>query len=189
MGVSIALGGLYLIGRHPARSESLILGALRRPPFLRDHQGEWVTSLIDGLRPAGDRWLLAAAAWTSAIAWGLEAFMYFLVGEAFGLDQPFPVYLLVAAAANVVITAPSTSGGIGPFEWAAKEVLLIYLVAQNAEETAIAYAASLHGLVLIPITLVGLALLWYYHVPVGRLMRGLAGAEEDADTRPEPLTQ
>ena len=67
---------------------------------------------------------------------------------------------------------------MGPFEWAAKEVVLIYLVAENAEETAIAYAAALHGLVLIPITLLGLAILWYYHVPAGRLIRGKAVSGE-----------
>ena len=188
-GVSIALGGLYLIGRHPERSESIIVGGLRRAPFLRDHRGEWAGALVDGVRPAGDRTLLAAAVWTSAIAWGLEALMYFLVGEAFGLDQPFPIYLLIAAAANVIITAPSTSGGVGPFEWAAKEVALIYLVGVHAEETAIAYAASLHGLVLIPITIFGLAFLWYYHVPVGKLMRGVARSDEEAEVQPEPQAQ
>ena len=182
-GVSVAVAGLYLVGRHPARAESLLVAGVRRMPLLREHRAAWVEGLVEGVRPAGDRSLLAAAFWTSAFAWGLEALMYFLVGEAFGLDQPFPVYLLVAAAANVIITAPSTSGGVGPFEWAAKEVVLIYLVAENAEETAIAYAAALHGLVLIPITLLGLVFLWHYHVPVGRLMR--RGTQELADAPAE----
>jgi len=174
-GVSVAVGGLYLIGRHPERAEAVLASGVRGMPLLGAHQASWVGELVDGVRPAGDRWVLGAAFWTSAIAWGLEAVMYFLVGEAFGLDQPFPVYLLVAAAANVIITAPSTSGGVGPFEWAAKEVLLIYLVSGNAEETATAYAAALHGLVFIPITLVGVSFLWRYHVPVGRLVRDASG--------------
>ena len=191
-GVSVAVGGLYLIGRRPEQAEAALVRGVCRIPFLRAHGAEWVGGLVDGVRPAGDRSVLLAALWTSALAWGLEALMYFLVGEAFGLDQPFPVYLLVAAAANVIITAPATSGGVGPFEWAAKEVVLIYLVAENAEETAIAYAASLHGLVLIPITLLGLAFLWSYQVPLGRLMRGAAsdivdpeGAEPEAGAEPQ----
>ena len=180
-GVSISVGALYAIARHPARAESIIVRRLRRVPVLRRHDARWVSGLIAGVRPAGDRALLTAAFFASAAAWGLEALMYFLVGEAFGLDLPLPVYLLVVAAANVIISAPSTSGGVGPFEWAAKEVVLIYLVGAHAQESAIAYAASLHGLVLVPITLLGLAFLWYYHVPVRRLLRGGATPEEEED--------
>ena len=106
--------------------------------------------------------------------------MYYLVGEAFGLGLPFPVYLLIAAAANIIITAPTTSGGVGPFEWATKEVLLIYAAGSGAEESAIAFAASLHGLVLLPIALVGLLFLWIYQIPLWRL-----GSESEQ----EPVTQ
>ena len=185
LGVSIALGGLYLIARHPVGAEAALRRLLRRAPLLRHRDPAWVGGVVDGLRPAADHALLGAALWTSAAAWGLEALMYFLVGEAFGLGLPFPVYLLIAAAANVIITAPSTSGGVGPFEWAAKEVALIYLAGEHAEETAIAYAAALHGLVLIPITLLGLTFLWYFHVPVRRALRGWGGNEEEAEARPE----
>ena len=178
LGVSIAVGALYATARHPVRAEAIIVRRLRRVPVLRRHDAKWVSGLIEGVRPAGDRALLTAAFFASAAAWGLEALMYFLVGEAFDLDLPLPVYLLVAAAANVIISAPSTSGGVGPFEWAAKEVVLIYLVGAHAQESAIAYAASLHGLVLVPITLLGLAFLWNYHLPVRRLLRGGATPEE-----------
>ena len=187
-GVTVTVVALYVIARHPERAQAIIVRVLRRIPVLRRHDGAWVSGLIDGVRPAGDPALLTAAFFASAAAWGMEALMYFLVGEAFDLDLPLPVYLLVAAAANVIISAPSTSGGVGPFEWAAKEVVLIYLVAAHAQESAIAYAASLHGLVLVPITLVGLAFLWYYHVPVRRLLRGAAPDEETppagADSQP-----
>ena len=178
LGVSIAVGALYAIARHPARAEEILVRRLRRVPILRRHDATWVSGLIEGVRPAGDRALLTAAFFASAAAWGMEALMYFLVGEAFDLDLPLPVYLLVAAAANVIISAPSTSGGVGPFEWAAKEVVLIYLVGAHAQESAIAYAAALHGLVLVPITLLGLAFLWNYHLPVRRLLRGGATSEE-----------
>ena len=154
---------------------------LAATPVVRDREQGWVSSLIAGLESTKDRDLLVAGVWTSAVAWGLEALMYYLVGEAFGLDQPFPVYLLVAAAANVIVTAPSTSGGVGPFEWAAKEVLLLFLVGAEAEAVAIAYAASLHGLVLVPMALLGLFLLWLYQVPIRRQAgeQGTAAPESD----------
>jgi len=93
-----------------------------------------------------------------------------MVGQAFNLGLPFAAYLLVAAAANLLITAPSTAGGVGPFEWATKATLLIWLPtlgtvgAQGAESTAVAFAAILHALVLIPISLVGLSCLWFFQI-------------------------
>ncbi len=183
-GVSAAFVLIYAIAIRPDAAERLVARMMNAAPLLRDRDTGWVRSIIDGLGAAKDRRLLVAGIWTSAVAWGLEAFMYFLVGEAFGLDQPFPVYLLIAAGANIILTAPSTAGGVGPFEWAAKEVLLLYLVVEGAEEVAIAYAASLHGLVLIPIALLGLSFLWWFHVPIGRIARG---THADSDkTRVEP---
>ncbi|MEE9277254.1 MAG: lysylphosphatidylglycerol synthase transmembrane domain-containing protein [Dehalococcoidia bacterium] len=185
-GVSAAFALLYATAKYPDAAERVVRRVTARLPVLRRFDSGWVQSVTTGLAPAKDKRIFVAGLWTSAVAWGLEAFMYFLVGEAFGLDQPFPVYLLIAAAANIIITAPSTSGGVGPFEWAAKEVLLIFLVAENAEEVAIAYAASLHGLVLIPMTVLGLLLLWLYQVPLGRVAKGGDVRQQEAEARPEP---
>ena len=186
VGVSIAFFLSYRIARDPHRTAQTVRRWLKCLPGLRSRDHQWVDTFISGLGAMHQRRLVISAVWTSAIAWGFEALMYWLVGEGFGLDLPFPVYLLVAAAANVIITAPSTSGGIGPFEWAAKSVVLVFLIGDGAEEVAIAYAAALHGLVLVPITIIGLASLWYLHVPIGRLTRGRASAA--TDSAPEPKT-
>ena len=180
-GVSSAFVLIYLIASHPQRAAELVRARSQRIPGLRHRDFPWLDALIEGLAATAHRDLFLGAVWTSALAWGIEAFMYFLVGEAFGLGLPFPVYLLVAAAANIIITAPTTSGGVGPFEWATKAVLVIYLSGADAEELAIAYAASLHGLVLIPIALVGLLFLWIFQIPLRQL-----GAESDREQVPEP---
>ncbi len=187
-GVSAAFILIYLIATHPQQANRRVLHLFARLPYLRHQSLDWLDSLIHGLASTADRSLVFGAIWTSALAWGLEALMYYLVGEAFGLDLPFPVYLLVAAAANIIITAPSTSGGVGPFEWATKQVLLIYVAGENAEEVAIAYAASLHGLVLIPIALIGLSFLWVFHIPLRRLNDTDLNDPNstDADPLPEP---
>jgi uncharacterized protein (TIRG00374 family) len=185
-GVAAAFVLIYAIATRPDGAERTVRRTMNAIPGLRKRGTGWVQSVIDGFGSAKDPRLLLAGIWTSAVAWGLEAFMYFLVGEAFGLDQPFPVYLLIAAGANIILTAPSTAGGVGPFEWAAKEVLLIYLVVEGAEEVAIAYAASLHGLVLIPIALLGLSFLWWFHVPIGRIARGGETSENESQAEPQP---
>ena len=172
------IGAFLLFGavaRHPQRAEQILARIVGRIPWGAERIQSWLGPVIAGLGAQANPAQVRGALWTSLIAWALEAVMYAMVGEAFGLGLPFPVYLLVAAAANILITAPSTSGGVGPFEWATKAVLLIYLpqlgdldAGVGAEEAAIAYAATLHALVLIPISIVGLASLWLFHVPLRR---------------------
>ena len=172
------IGAFVLFGavaRNPERAEALLARLVGRSPWGAERMQGWLGPVIAGMGAQANRAQVRGALWTSLIAWALEAVMYAMVGEAFGLGLPFPVYLLVAAAANILITAPSTSGGVGPFEWATKAVLLIYLPqlgelepGVGAEEVGIAYAATLHALVLIPISIVGLASLWLFHVPLRR---------------------
>ena len=162
------------VARRPDDAERIASQVLRRLPGQRDREWTWLQPVIVGMSAQANRRQVVRALLASFLAWGLEAVMYWMVGKAFGLGLPFVVYLLVAAGANLLITAPSTSGGVGPFEWATKAVLLIWLPTLgavsvgNAEEAAIAYAAALHGLVLIPISIVGLSFLWFFQLPVSR---------------------
>ena len=166
------------IARRPAEAERLIGRILNRFPGQAEREWTWLQPLITGMSAQANRRQVIGALVASLVAWTLEAVMYWMVGQAFNLGLPFPVYLLVAAAANLLITAPSTAGGVGPFEWATKATLLIWLPtlgtlgAQDAESTAVAFAAILHGLVIIPISLVGLISLWVFTVaPQRRFMR------------------
>ena len=166
------------IARRPEDAERLIGRILNRLPGQADREWTWLQPLITGMSAQANRRQVIGALVASLVAWTLEALMYWMVGQAFNLGLPFPVYLLVAAAANLLITAPSTAGGVGPFEWATKATLLIWLPtlgtlgAQDAESTAVAFAAILHGLVIIPISLVGLMALWVFTVaPQRRFLR------------------
>ena len=166
------------IARRPEDAERLIGRILNRLPGQADREWTWLQPLITGMSAQANRRQVIGALVASLVAWTLEALMYWMVGQAFNLGLPFPVYLLVAAAANLLITAPSTAGGVGPFEWATKATLLIWLPtlgtlgAQDAESTAVAFAAILHGLVIIPISLVGLIALWVFTVsPQRRFLR------------------
>ncbi len=160
------------VARRPRDAERIARNLLRRLPGQRGRQWSWLQPVIVGMSAQANRRQVIGALVASFLAWGLEAVMYWMVGKAFGLGLPFVVYLLVAAGANLLITAPSTSGGVGPFEWATKAVLLIWLPTlgavgpEAAEEAAIAYAATLHGLVLIPISILGLLFLWLFQLPL-----------------------
>ncbi len=164
------------IARRPDDAERISGRLLARLPGQSEREWTWLRPLITGMSAQANRKQVTGALVASLIAWALEALMYWMVGQAFNLGLPFPVYLLVAAAANLLITAPSTAGGVGPFEWAVKATLLIWLPTlgtmgtQDAESTAVAFAAILHALVLIPISLTGLIFLWVFQVAPQRRM-------------------
>lgn len=93
--------------------------------------------------------------------------MYFLVGLSFNLGQGFAAYIMVTAAANLAISLPSTSGGIGPFELLAKETLVFLGVGSAA---AGAYAVALHGFLLLPVIAAGLVFLWAINLSLPRTL-------------------
>ena len=109
---------------------------------------------------------MAVVILTTGVAWLLEATMYYLVGLSFDLDQGFATFLLVAGAANLAITVPSTSGGIGPFELATREALISVGISSGA---ASAYAVALHGFLLLPVIVAGLGFLWAINLSLAGL--------------------
>jgi uncharacterized membrane protein YbhN (UPF0104 family) len=115
------------------------------------------------------------------LSWLLEAATYWLVGEAFGLALNPWLYIGVAGAANLAISAPSAAGGIGPFEFFAREILVVFGAGVAA---ATAYALVLHALLIVPTTFAGLALLWREQIGLSTLRRQ-AAAEATAEA-PDP---
>ena len=178
------------IAQRPARAERVIGDILRRLPGQSQRSWSWLGPLITGMSAQANRRQVVGALAASLVAWSLEAVVYWMVGEAFHLGLPFTVYLLVAAAANLLITAPSTAGGVGPFEWATKATLLIWLPTLGAvegaaaEATAVAYAAVLHALVIIPISLIGLSCLWLFQVSL-RGSRAEDGSPQSPSLHPK----
>ncbi len=160
---------LALLAMQPAGSDIWTVRLLRLAPMrIRPRARVWVGSFVAGL--AG---LRGANAWTRVIAatvvsWGLETVAYWMVGIGFGLSLDLPLYLAVCGAANLAIAAPSTAGGVGPFEFFAQKALTAFGVTTAA---ATVYALVLHALLLIPVVLLGIALLWRRHMGLGSVLR------------------
>jgi uncharacterized protein (TIRG00374 family) len=133
--------------------------------------GEWLIDGFSVVRSAG--LFLQAVLWTS-IAWALEFGMYWVIARAFNIDESFLTIAFVGAAANLALSIPSSQGGVGPFQWVAKEALLKFGVGANA---AAAYALALHVLLVAPVTLVGLAVFWLL-IPQHRLLLRRVTEEE-----------
>ncbi len=176
---SLLLAIFLYLASSPGRGErwtARLLGLL--PRSLRQPARRLADSFVRGLQSLQNPSLVAIVLATSLLAWLLEALMYYLVALSFHLDEPFPAYLMVAAAANLAISLPSTSGGIGPFELLTKETLTFLGV---GSAVAGAYAVALHGFLLLPVIAAGLAFLWAINLS---LPGALSGASGDAAAAP-----
>jgi uncharacterized protein (TIRG00374 family) len=170
---ALLLGVLIYAAFSPERASrwvERIIGLL--PRSLRQQARGPVDSFLSGLQSLQSPYLVSLVLATSLGAWLLEALVYYLVGLAFNIDEGFVAYLMVAAAANLAITLPSASGGIGPFELLTKETLTFLGVGSSV---AGAYAVALHGLLLLPVIVAGLAFLWAVNLSLGRTLGGAAG--------------
>jgi uncharacterized membrane protein YbhN (UPF0104 family) len=100
----------------------------------------------------------------SLVSWLLEATMYYVVARAFGIHLGFDVFLLMTAAANLAIAIVATQGGVGAFELVVSKTIIAFAGSAAAgasiQKDAAAYAIGLHALLLVPIVVIGLALMW-----------------------------
>lgn len=130
-----------------------------------------------------------ALAWImSVISWTLEATMYYIVARAFGIDEPFYVFLLLCAAANLAIAIVASQGGIGPFELVVSNTIIAF---GASSDIAAAYAIGLHALLLIPITVLGLVLMWSMKLTFSDMLKTSDRTRPDdlAEPGQEPVTR
>ncbi|HMO95186.1 MAG TPA: lysylphosphatidylglycerol synthase transmembrane domain-containing protein [Tepidiformaceae bacterium] len=162
-----AIVAFYILTLNEVRARRVARFFLRVLPDRFEHQAEVLTdNLVQSLRSVHDWRSLATVALFSAVAWTIEAGAYAVIGIGFDMDVSFAHYCLLLAAANLAIIIPTFFGGTGPFEWAAKLVLVGAGVASNV---AGAYAIVAHGVILIPTTVLGLILLWSFGVSFKRI--------------------
>jgi uncharacterized membrane protein YbhN (UPF0104 family) len=165
---------LALLSWQPRLADWLVSLLRMAPESIRPRARALLENFLAGLGALRGLRAWSTVAAMSALTWALEAIAYWFVGEAFALDVSPWVYFGVCGAANLAIAVPSTAGGIGPFEFFARQVLIGFGV---SSATGTAYALVLHALVLVPVVLIGLALLWRHHLGVRSVLRA---AEQEA---------
>lgn len=163
-GTSVLVGLAY----SPVRVRNLLL---RLANFLPANIGtkteDVLDSFLSGLAAIRSPGVLAIAAIVSLSSWLIEATMYYVVGEAFHLGVSFEVYLMIAAAANLALSIFASPGGVGPFELATREVLVLHGV---SSASAAAFAIALHALLLAPVIIMGFVMLWSMHMSLRQLL-------------------
>jgi glycosyltransferase 2 family protein len=116
-----------------------------------------VAQLQQGLHALGTPVRAAGAVGLSLPSWLLEAGTFWAMGQAFGLDLPFLVYLAAMVAANLAVAIPIGLWNLGPYEVLVSAVLVM---AGADEQVAFTYALTTHLAVNIWINLTGLAAFW-----------------------------
>ncbi len=124
--------------------------------------------LREGLDALGTPSRAVGAIALSLPAWLLEAGMFALMGQAFGLDVPLPAYLAAMVAANLAVAVPLGLWNIGPYEALVSAVMTI---AGAPADLALSYALATHLLVNAWINVTGLVAFWALGVSPRELLR------------------
>jgi len=165
--VVILAVSLYVASSAERAQRSSKLWCVSRPPAIRDRARGWAAAFVAGLEALRSPTALAIVVLTSTVAWLLEP----PCTSWWRLLQPreaFPIYLMVAAAANLAITVPSTSAASAPSRhWPRKR----WSLWASAASAAAAYAVALHALLLLPVVAVGLVFLWAINLSLGEALR------------------
>ena len=121
-------------------------------PFVEDRLGLFT----HGLHALRDVRVLSGAIVLTVLIWIIDTAAYWTLGVAFGLDVNPQSFILVVAVANLAIAVPVSLGGIGPFEFFTQQSLALLGISSSL---ALAYAVSIHGLILVFVAVSGVLFL------------------------------
>jgi uncharacterized protein (TIRG00374 family) len=164
-GLLALAGGLFL-------SAVMVVGYWRRRWLqkLFSTPARWVSSrlgdkvsglvghFLEGLQVFASAGQVARTVLLSIGLWGAAVGSYFFVGQSLGLDVPlqdFVVVVFTTAFGAIIPAAPGAVGTFHSFAW-----MGLYLVAMHSGEKALAFAALLHALEWILVSVAGLLFLW-----------------------------
>lgn len=172
---ALAFIGFYSLTLSEPRTRRFMQFLVKALPKRLEHLAEGIVeALVLGLRSVHNWRTFLGVTLLSVLAWIIEAAAYMVVGYSFNMDLSFAHFAVLLAASNMVIIIPTFLGGTGPFEWAAK---LVLVGAGVAGGVAGAYAIVAHQLIVLPTTILGLLMLWAYGIGFNRISK-IETAEE-----------
>ena len=178
---AVGVGGLFLaalavliLANHPQSLRMLEWAVTLVPIRVRPRVLKLAVDFVGGLSVLDSPAKHLLMFWLSLPVWLVEGVVYLLVAHSFGIHLVFESYLafllvilLMTATSNLAGGLPTGIGGIGPFEVAAQQTLLIFGV---GAATGAAYAGFLHLVALwIPVNLAGMAIIWKHSLSLREL--------------------
>ncbi len=168
---------LLFLSRAPARSQAIANVLVRPlPEGLETRARHLIDMGLHGLAALRDARTIALLFALSAPIWLFEAGLFYLVAFSFGLDSIYGslwelavAVILVTAVANIGASIPAAPGGLGLFELIARETLVLLPLAAVDRTLAGAYVAVVHVTLLLPMIVLGQAILWAQHLSLQAL--------------------
>lgn len=150
----VALLLFFALVMRPARLSRLYSWVVEHwtPARLRPHVHGLFDRFVIGLQSLRSPRELFWIAVASLAIWLIETATYWLVMQAFALQAPFLVLMLMTGVINLFTSIPSTPGYIGTFHAPGIAVLVSFGIAQAL---ATGYTVVLHVTLWLPITLLG----------------------------------
>lgn len=158
MGVALLLLALLLRGHMPKRLISIVMR--RCPPKLETGLRETGTHIVAGMGAMRHPRQASSVLITSIAGWVLMGVAYVLLGFAFGLSLSIIDYVVILAVAQFLLGGPPVGGNIGGFHVVTAQTLVA--VGATPGEAG-AYVVALYALIVVPVTMLGLILLWADH--------------------------
>ena len=174
---AVAFGAALVVSRAAPGARGRWLQLL--PARWRDPAAALLRDSYDGLHALRAWRRTAGAVALSAPAWLVEAGMFALFGQAFGLGLSYPTCVAVMVAANLAVSVPVALWNFGPYEALVTAVLV---AAGVAEATALSYALAVHLFSNLWIEATGLLAFWALGVSPREVfsLRGGGGADSGA---------
>lgn len=141
--------------------ESRDFGAMRPvrwlPGRLRVRAATLLPQFVQGLASLRDTGGAIRAIGISLLAWLAEVSVYWMMGQAFGLDLGAALYLPIMIGANVIVSLPVTPWDLGPYEVAVTEIASL---AGAGRALASSYAFGSHLLLIAWVSITGIVAMW-----------------------------
>ena len=155
-GSAVGLSLLVLAAGHPDAARGVTARLSGRLPT------RWQGGIVreaahftEGLRAFADARRLALCLATSAGMWLADVAMFALVGWAFGLGLDPGAYFLLEGIGNLALAVPATAAGLGSFDYL---TLVAARGVEAPERVATAYVLTVHAFIVLPVTILGAAL-------------------------------
>jgi hypothetical protein len=161
--LSVAESLLQHAPRHSQGSASILRG---------------LESLLSGLSILSRRDLAIRLWGLSLVSWiiNIPAVWALLVALRVPLSTPFLAATFVLCLTSLGMTIPSSPGYIGPFHYIAVLALSVFAVSR---EMSMSFAILLHLYTILPISLLGVVMMWRENYSLGRLQSaGLGGSRQ-----------
>jgi uncharacterized protein (TIRG00374 family) len=180
-GVALAAAaafGVFVVraaARDPERAERFVWRLTKfLPPRWHTRAARAAAHFVEGLGAfTGKRRVFLIFAMSVGM-WLADVAMYYIVGRAYHIEIGVGGFFLLEGIGNLALAVPATAAGIGTFDY------LTLIAAKGIDvptDKATAYVLTMHALTVLPVTLLGAALV---RPAFPRLFRRHEAAEEPA---------